>query len=76
MHGVFHSSFLPLCCTPDILKYASNLKHAIAKIQAIHTTIKYTIRYSELGKPQDPRTKNQGLEGKGATCEVITKKPQ
>jgi hypothetical protein len=29
------------------------------KLQAIHTTIKYTTRYSQLGKPQDPRT-NQG----------------
>jgi hypothetical protein len=62
-------------CTPDILKYASNLKHAIAKLQVIHTTIKYTTRYSQLGKPQDPRTKkNQGLVRKSATSEVITKK--
>jgi hypothetical protein len=29
------------------------------KLQVIHTTIKYTKIYSQLGKPQDPRT-NQG----------------
>jgi hypothetical protein len=51
-------------CTPDILNYASNLNHAIVKLQATHTT-----RYSQLGrKPQDPRTKTkQGLVRKSAT---------
>jgi hypothetical protein len=47
-------------CAPDILKYASNLKHTIVKLQAIHTTIKYTTRYSQLGKttgPENHKTK-------------------
>jgi hypothetical protein len=43
--------------TPDILKYASNLKHAIVILQAIHTTIKYTTRYSQLGKTTGPENK-------------------
>jgi hypothetical protein len=51
------ASIIRASCTPDILKYASNLKHAIAKLQVIHISIKYTTRYSQLGKPQDPRAK-------------------
>jgi hypothetical protein len=51
------SLIMVMSCTPDILKYASNLKHAIVKLQAIHTKIKYTTRYSQLGKTTG--TKNQ-----------------
>jgi hypothetical protein len=44
----------------NILKYASNLKHAIVKLQAIHTKMKYTTRYSQLGKTTGPENqKNQ-----------------
>jgi hypothetical protein len=51
-------------CTPDILKYASNLKHAIVKLQAIHTTIKYTTRYSQLGKTIGPENQKKTRFGK------------
>jgi hypothetical protein len=49
-------------CTPDILKYASNLKHAIVKLQAIHTTIKYTTRYRQLGKTENQKKPRFGKE--------------
>jgi hypothetical protein len=42
----------------NILTYASNLN--LVKLQAIHTTIKYTTRYSQLGKtigPENQKTK-------------------
>jgi hypothetical protein len=44
-----------MSCTPDILKNESKLKHAVVKLQAIHTTIKYTTRYSQLGKTTGPK---------------------
>jgi hypothetical protein len=64
---------LKLVCTPDILKYASNLKHATAKITSnTHNNLIYH-KIQPTGKTTGPENKSK-LVGKSATSEIITKK--